>query len=299
MIMNTNLSANDLLKKVRKIEIKTRALSHQIFAGEYHSAFKGRGMAFSEVREYQYGDDVRNMDWNVTARMRSPYVKVFEEERELTVVLLVDVSRSRLFGTAGTSRKDMLAEIAAVLSFSAIINNDKVGALFFSEKVEKFIPPKKGRSHLLHIIKEIIEFEPTTDGTDISEALRYLTNAIKKKCTAFLLSDMLDVNKDGSPRYEEALKVAVNRHDLSVIEVYDPRERNIPNVGLIHIKDSETGKAAWVNTSDRKMRLAYEEWFRNVEQTSTRLFMKYNVDKVSIALDEDYVKGLMTLFKNR
>ena len=299
MIMNTNLSANDLLKKVRKIEIKTRALSHQIFAGEYHSAFKGRGMAFSEVREYQYGDDVRNMDWNVTARMRSPYVKVFEEERELTVVLLVDVSRSRLFGTVGTSRKDMLAEIAAVLSFSAIINNDKVGALFFSDKVEKFIPPKKGRSHLLHIIKEIIEFEPTTDGTDISEALRYLTNAIKKKCTAFLLSDMLDVNKDGSPRYEEALKVAVNRHDLSVIEVYDPRERNIPNVGLIHIKDSETGKAAWVNTSDRKMRLAYEEWFRNVEQTSTRLFMKYNVDKVSIALDDDYVKGLMTLFKNR
>ena len=298
MIMNT-LSANDLLKKVRKIEIKTRALSHQIFAGEYHSAFKGRGMAFSEVREYQYGDDVRNMDWNVTARMRSPYVKVFEEERELTVVLLVDVSRSRLFGTVGTSRKDMLAEIAAVLSFSAIINNDKVGALFFSEKVEKFIPPKKGRSHLLHIIKEIIEFEPTTDGTDISEALRYLTNAIKKKCTAFLLSDMIDVNKDGSPRYEEALKVAVNRHDLSVIEVYDPRERSIPNVGLIHIKDSETGKAAWVNTSDRKMRLAYEEWFRNVEQTSTRLFMKYNVDKVSIALDDDYVKGLMTLFKNR
>ena len=295
----SNLSANDLLKKVRKIEIKTRALSHQIFAGEYHSAFKGRGMAFSEVREYQYGDDVRNMDWNVTARMRSPYVKVFEEERELTVVLLVDVSRSRLFGTVGTSRKDMLAEIAAVLSFSAIINNDKVGALFFSDKVEKFIPPKKGRSHLLHIIREIIEFEPSSDGTDISEALRYLTNAIKKKCAAFLLSDMIDVNEDGSPRYEEALKVAVNRHDLSVIEVYDPRERSIPDVGLIHIKDSETGKAAWVNTSDRKMRLDYEEWFRNAEQTASRLFMKYNVDKVSIALDEDYVKGLMTLFKNR
>ena len=295
----STMSANDLLKKVRKMEIKTRALSHQIFAGEYHSAFKGRGMAFSEVREYQYGDDVRNMDWNVTARLRSPYVKVFEEERELTVVLLVDVSRSRLFGTAGSSRKDVLAEIAAVLSFSAIINNDKVGALFFSDKVEKFIPPKKGRSHLLHIIREIIEFEPTTDGTDISEALRYLTNAIKKKCTAFLLSDMIDVNTDGSPRYEEALKVAVNRHDLSVIEVYDPRERSIPDVGLIHIKDSETGKAAWVNTSDRKMRLAYEEWFRNVEQTSSRLFMKYNVDKVSIAVDDDYVKGLMTLFKNR
>ena len=295
----SSLSANDLLKKVRKIEIKTRALSHQIFAGEYHSAFKGRGMAFSEVREYQYGDDVRNMDWNVTARRRAPYVKVFEEERELTVVLLVDVSRSRLFGTVGASRKDMLAEIAAVLSFSAIINNDKVGALFFSDKVEKFIPPKKGRSHLLHIIREIIEFEPTTDGTDISEALRYLTNAIKKKCTAFLLSDMIDVNKDGSPRYEEALKVAVNRHDLSVIEVYDPRERSIPDIGMVHIKDSESGQTGWVNTSDRKMRLAYEEWFRNVEQTASRLFMKYNVDKVSIALNDDYVKGLMTLFKNR
>ena len=295
----SNLSANDLLKKVRKIEIKTRALSHQIFAGEYHSAFKGRGMAFREVREYQYGDDVRNMDWNVTARLRSPYVKVFEEERELTVVLLVDVSRSRLFGTAGNSRKDVLAEIAAILSFSAILNNDKVGALFFSDKVEKFIPPKKGRSHLLHIIREIIEFEPTTDGTDISEALRYLTNAIKKKCTAFLLSDMIDVNNDGTPRYEEALKVAVNRHDLSVIEVYDPRERNIPDVGLVHIKDAETGKAAWVNTSDRKMRRAYADWFKNVEQTSSRLFMKYNVDKVSIAVDDDYVKGLMTLFKSR
>ena len=295
----STLSANDLLKKVRKIEIKTRALSHQIFAGEYHSAFKGRGMAFSEVREYQYGDDVRNMDWNVTARLRSPYVKVFEEEREMTVVLLVDVSRSRLFGTAGQSRRDVLAEIAAVLSFSAIINNDKVGALFFSEKVEKFIPPKKGRSHLLHIIREIIEFQPTVDGTDISEALRYLTNAIKKKCTAFLLSDMIDVNQDGSPRYEDALKVAVNRHDLSVIEVYDPRERNIPDIGLVNIKDSETGRCAWVNTSDRKLRLACEEWFRNMEQTSSKLFMKYNVDKVSIAVDDDYVKGLMTLFKKR
>ena len=293
------MSANDLLKKVRKIEIKTRALSHQIFAGEYHSAFKGRGMAFSEVREYQYGDDVRNMDWNVTARLRSPYVKVFEEERELTVVLLVDVSRSRLFGTTGSSRKDMLAEIAAVLSFSAIINNDKVGALFFSDKVEKFIPPKKGRSHLLHIIREIIEFEPSSDGTDISEALRYLTNAIKKKCAAFLLSDMLDVDRDGNPRYEDALKVAVNRHDLSVIEVYDPRERNLPDVGLVNIKDSETGECAWVDTSSRKMRLAYEEWFRNVEQTSSRLFLKYNVDKVAISLGDDYVKGLMALFKNR
>ncbi len=293
------MSANDLLKKVRKIEIKTRALSHQLFAGEYHSAFKGRGMAFSEVREYQYGDDVRNMDWNVTARLRAPYVKVFEEERELTVMLLVDVSRSRLFGTAGQSRRDVLAEIAAVLSFSASINNDKVGALFFSEKVEKFIPPKKGRSHLLHIIREVIEYQPTVDGTDISEALRYLTNAIKKKCTAFLLSDMIDVDKEGRPLYEDALKVAVNRHDLSVIEVFDPRERSIPDIGLVHIKDSETGESAWVNTSDKKMRLAYEQWFRDVEETSKRLFMKYNVDKVSISVDEDYVKGLMTLFKNR
>ena len=256
-------------------------------------------MVFSEVREYQYGDDVRNMDWNVTARLGAPYVKVFEEERELTVVLLVDVSRSRLFGTSGASRKDVLAEIAAVLSFSALINNDKVGALFFSDKVEKFIPPKKGRSHLLHIIREIIEFEPTADGTDISEALRYLTNAIKKKCTAFLLSDMLDVDAAGNPNYEEALKVAVNRHELSVIEVYDPRERSLPSVGLINIKDSETGECAWVDTSSKKVRHAYEEWFRNVENSSNRLFMKYNVDKVAIALDEDYVKGLMMLFKNR
>lgn len=295
----SSLSANDLLKKVRKIEIKTKALSHQIFAGEYHSAFKGRGMAFSEVREYQYGDDVRNMDWNVTARLNSPYVKVFEEERELTVMLLVDVSRSRLFGTTGASRKDVLAEIAAVLSFSASINNDKVGALFFSEKVEKFIPPKKGRSHLLHIIREIIEFEPTTNGTDISEALRYLTNALKKKCTAFLLSDMLDVDDQGNPRYEEALKVAVGRHDLSVIEVYDPRERSIPDVGMVHIKDSESGRCAWVNTSDMAMRLAYEQWFRIMEQNTSRLLMRYKADKVSVALGEDYVKGLMSLFKNR
>ncbi|MGM9762743.1 MAG: DUF58 domain-containing protein [Candidatus Cryptobacteroides sp.] len=293
------MSTNDLLKKVRKIEIKTKALSHQIFAGEYHSAFKGRGMAFSEVREYQYGDDVRNMDWNVTARLRSPYVKVFEEEREMTVVLLVDVSRSRLFGTVGSNKRDRLAEIAAVLSFSAILNNDKVGALFFSEKVEKFIPPQKGRSHLLHIIKEIIEFQPTTNGTDISEALRYLTNAIKKKCTAFLLSDLLDVNDDGSPRYEEALKIAVNRHDLSVIQVYDPREKSIPDVGLVNIKDSETGRTAWVNTADKKLRRAYAEWFESAAQTAGRLFNKYNVDKVAIATNEDYVLGLMALFNRR
>ena len=294
-----SISANDLLKKVRKIEIKTKALSHQIFAGEYHSAFKGRGMAFSEVREYQWGDDVRNMDWNVTARLNSPYVKVFEEERELTVVLLVDVSRSRLFGTSGALRRDVLAEIAAVLSFSAILNNDKVGALFFSEKVEKFIPPKKGRTHLLHIIREIIEYEPQVDGTNISEALRYLTNAIKKKCTAFLLSDMLDVNPDGSARYEDALKVAVNRHDLGVIRVYDPREKEIPAVGLVHVKDSESGKGAWINTDSRSVRSRYAQWFENVNETADKLLFKYNVSKVSIATGEDYAKGLMAFFKRR
>lgn len=294
-----SMSANDLLRKVRKIEIKTRALSHQIFAGEYHSAFKGRGMAFSEVREYQYGDDVRNMDWNVTARLRAPYVKVFEEERELTVVLLIDASRSRLFGTSGQIKRDLIAEIAAVLSFSAILNNDKVGALFFSEKVEKFIPPKKGRSHLLHIIREIIEFQPSSDGTDISEALRYLTNAIKKRCTAFLLSDMLDVDENGSPRYEDALKVAVNRHDLSVIEVYDPRERTVPDVGLVHVKDSETGRCAWVNTSSRRMRRAYSDWFAGMAENTSRMLMKYSIDNVSISTDDDYVRSLMTFFQRR
>ena len=289
----------DLLKKVRKIEIRTRALSHQIFAGEYHSAFKGRGMAFSEVREYQYGDDVRNMDWNVTARLKSPYIKVFEEERELTVVLMIDISRSGLFGTSGMNKRDLIAEIAAVLSFSAIINNDKVGALFFSDRVEKFIPPKKGRSHLLHIIREILEFRPQHDGTDISEALRYLTNALKKRCTAFLLSDMLDVNQDGSPRYEDALKVAVNRHDLSVIEVYDRRERSIPDVGLVHVKDSETLKDAWIDTSSKRVRQAYMRWFSDMSESASRLFLKYKVDNVSIATDEDYVKGLMTFFHKR
>ena len=289
----------DLLKKVRKIEIKTRALSHQVFAGEYHSAFKGRGMAFSEVREYQYGDDVRNMDWNVTARLRAPYVKVFEEERELTVVLLVDVSRSGLFGTAARTKREQLAEIAAVLAFSASINNDKVGALFFSDHVEKFIPPKKGRSHLLHIIREIIELEPSSDATDIGEALRFLTNAIKKKCTAFLLSDLVDVDGEGNPRYEEALKVAAGRHDLSVIKVTDPREKEIPDVGLVHVKDSETGASAWVNTSSKTVRSRYAQWYRTVSDREKRLFNQYQIDSVDIATDGDYVKGLMSLFQHK
>ena len=295
--MDTN--ATELLKKVRKIEIRTKALSHQIFAGEYHSAFKGRGMAFSEVREYQWGDDVRNMDWNVTARLRSPYVKVLEEERELTVVLLVDVSRSGLFGTSVTTNREMLAEIAAVLSFSAILNNDKVGALFFSDHVEKFIPPKKGRSHLLHIIREMLELQPTSDGTDIGVALQFLTNAIKKKCTAFLLSDMLDVDEAGAPRYEDALKVVANRHDLSVIRVFDPRERTIPAVGLVHVKDSESGRSAWVNTDSRKVRESYSKWFQEAETLEHKLLNRYKIDNVDISTDADYVKALMALFDGR
>lgn len=290
---------NDLLKKVRKIEIKTRKLSHQIFAGEYHSAFKGRGMAFSEVREYQYGDDVRNMDWNVTARLRAPYVKVFEEERELTVMLMIDVSGSRLFGTTVETKRDLMAEIAAVISFSASINNDKVGAMLFSEKVEKFIPPKKGRTHLLRIISEILEFEPESKGTDIGEALRFLTNALKRKSTVFLLSDMMDMNQDASPRYEDALKIAVNRHDITAINVYDRVERELPDVGLVHIKDSETGEGMWVDTSSKKVRRNYKEWTSRAYDSTRTLFNKYKVDNVSVATDQDYVKGLITLFKSR
>ena len=292
-------SASDLLKKVRKIEIKTRALSHQIFAGEYHSAFKGRGMAFSEVREYQYGDDVRNMDWNVTARLRAPYVKVFEEEREMTVMLLVDISRSGFFGTVGRTKRDMLAEIAAVLSFSAIINNDKVGALFFSDKIEKFIPPRKGRSHLLRIIREIIELKPESSGTDIGGALRFLTNAIKQKCTAFLLSDMMDTDTSGAPRYEDAIKVAAGRHDLSVIKVFDPRERTIPDIGLVNVKDSETGETAWINTSSSKVREAYAKAAQDADMKATKLMRQYQIDSVDISTGSDYVKGLMAFFDRR
>lgn len=293
------MTPEELIKKVRKIEIKTKALSHQIFAGEYHSAFKGRGMAFSEVREYQYGDDVRNMDWNVTARMSAPYVKVFEEERELTVVLLVDISRSGLFGTAVKTKREQIAEIAATLAFSALLNNDKVGCILFSDRVEKFIPPQKGRTHFLHIIREILEYEPRHDGTDIGEALRYLTNAIKKKCTAFVLSDMLDVQADGTPLYEDALKVAVNRHDVSVIRVSDPREKTLPNVGLVNAKDAENGTSRWINTGSRSVRRSYEEWFRNATLSADRLLLKYQIDHVDIATDEDYVHGLMALFHKR
>ena len=293
------MTPEELIKKVRKIEIKTKALSHQIFAGEYHSAFKGRGMAFSEVREYQYGDDVRSMDWNVTARMNAPYVKVFEEERELTVVLLVDISRSGLFGTQGKTKREQIAEIAATLPFSAILNNDKVGCLLFTDRVEKFIPPAKGRTHFLHIVREILEYEPENNGTDISEALRFLTGAIKKKCTAFILSDMMDQDADGLPRYEEALKVAVNRHDISVIRVTDIREKSIPDIGLVHIKDAETGEGRWINTSSRKTRRAYEDWYRTATSSADKLFLRYRVDCADIGPADDYVRPLMTLFHKR
>ena len=290
---------NELLKKVRKIEIKTRSLSHQIFAGEYHSAFKGRGMAFSEVREYQFGDDVRNMDWNVTARLRAPYVKVFEEEREMTVVLMVDVSSSGIFGTTLRTKRELIAEIAAVLSFSASINNDKVGALFFSTKVEKFSPPKKGRSHLLRILRELLEFTPQESGTDISEALRFLTNAIKKRCNAFLLSDLLDVDANAAPKYEEALKIAANRHDLSVIEIYDPRERDLPDVGLVRVCDAESGAQRWINTSSASVRKSYSQWNEKVQAEAEKLFRKTKVESVSISTSDDYVKNLISFFKRK
>ena len=294
------MDSNDLLKKVRKIEIKTRALSSQIFAGEYHSAFKGRGMAFSEVREYQIGDDVRNMDWNVTARTGTPYIKVFEEERELTVMLLIDASGSGWFGTSSKTKKDLTAEIAAVLSFSASINNDKVGALFFSTRVEKFIPPKKGRSHLLRIIREVLEFRPEEKGTDIGKALRFLTNALKKKCTAFLLSDMLDIDRQTfRPRYEDALKVAVNRHDLSVINIYDERDRTLPDVGLIPVRDNETDRIVYVDTSRKSVREEYGEWARKAYAETLLTLRKYKVDTVSIRTDQDYVKSLVALFQTR
>jgi len=291
--------SENLLKNVRKIEIKSRGLTHQIFAGQYHSAFKGRGIAFSEVREYQFGDDIRDMDWNVTARMNAPYIKVFEEERELTVVLLIDVSGSRWFGTQKKLKKDMLVEVAAILSFSASINNDKVGALFFSDKVEKFIPPKKGRSHLLHIIREMLEFEPVSRQTNISEALRFLTNALKKRCTAFLLSDLMDIDHAEQPRFEEALKIAVNKHDLAAIQIYDHRETELPDVGLIRLMDAETNREQWIDTSGRRVRDNYARWYRNSQERIRTMLNKYQVDHVRIATDQDYVQPLIRLFKKR
>jgi uncharacterized protein (DUF58 family) len=289
------METTDLLKRVRRIEIKTRGLSRNIFAGEYHSAFKGRGMAFSEVREYQFGDDIRNIDWNVTARYNHPYIKVFEEERELTVMLLIDVSGSRDFGSFQKMKKNVITEIAAILAFSAIQNNDKIGVIFFSENIEKFIPPKKGRSHILRIIREMIEFQPENKGTNIPEALRYFTNAIKKKCTAFLISDFIDSNTD----LEKALSVANSKHDVVAIRIYDEREQELPPIGMIKMKDAETGNYVWVNSSDRKTREMYRKWWFNQAERLRGIFTRCGVDIALVNTREDYVKSLMNLFKRR
>lgn len=289
----------DLLKKVRKIEIKTRGLSGNIFAGEYHSAFKGRGMTFSEVREYQPGDDVRNIDWNVTARFNAPFVKVFEEERELTVMLIVDVSASQIFGTQSKFKKDLIAELSAVLSFSASINNDKIGAMFFGGKIEKFIPPKKGRSHILRIIREILEFKPEHSGTDIAEALAFLTGAMKKRCTAFILSDFMDFDENSQPRFEQAMKIASKKHDVVALRIYDLRETELPSVGLIEMSDAETGQTVLVNTSRRKNRKLYSNWWRTCSDNLDKMFSKYRIDAVNVSTSDDYIKPLVKMFKKR
>jgi len=285
----------ELLKRVRRIEIKTRGLSRNIFAGEYHSAFKGRGMAFSEVREYQYGDDIRSIDWNVTARYNKPFIKVFEEERELTVMLLIDVSGSREFGSFDKLKKNVITEIAAILAFSAIQNNDKIGVIFFSEKIEKFIPPKKGRSHILRIIRELIDFEPQERGTNITGAIRYLTNAIKKRCTAFVISDFIQNEKE----FENALSIANNRHDMVALRIYDERETELPPIGMIKLKDAETGNYIWVDSSNPGTQKAYKEWWTNLSGKLDTQFKKSGVDYVNINTNEDYVRSLISLFKKR
>ncbi len=287
------MTAKEIFKKVRKIEIKTRGLSNQIFAGQYHSSFKGRGMAFSEVREYQYGDDVRNIDWNVTARFNNPYIKIFEEEREMTVMLLIDVSASHQFGTIESFKQDVITEIAAVLSFSAIKNNDKVGVIFFSDKIEKFIPPKKGSTHILRIIRELVDFKAESKGTDVSEALKFLTNAIKKRCTAFVLSDFK------SPNFKDALKIANNKHDLMAVRIFDKRENDIPNVGLIQLEDAETGETKWIDTSSAAIRRYYAESARKNEIIAKETFKKSGVDMAEISTGTDYVKPLVAMFKKR
>ena len=294
------METTELLKRVRKIEIKTRGLSRNIFAGEYHSAFKGRGMSFSEVREYQYGDDIRNIDWNVTARFNHPYIKIYEEERELTVMLLVDVSNSRVFGTTSQLKKNLITEISAVLSFSAIQNNDKIGVILFSDEIEKFIPPKKGRKHILRIIRELIEFTPKSNMTNISESLKYLTNAIKKRCTAFIISDFYDQDTETyRMNYEESLRIANNKHDVIGLQIYDKRETELPSVGLIKMRDAETGEYVWVDSSSRKIRKAFHEWSNTTSQNIKTTFSQAGVDYTSIATDEDYVKPLISLFKRR
>ena len=289
----------ELLARLRRVEIRARGLSHQIFAGEYHSAFKGKGMAFSEVRAYRYGDDVRNIDWNVTARLRDPYVKVFEEERELTVMLLVDVSGSRRFGTDLLTKQNVMTELAAILAFSAIQNNDKIGVILFSDRVERFIPPKKGRKHILRIIWELMSFQPQSSRTDIGQALRFLTNAIKKRCTAFLLSDFVDFSSEGEPRFIDPLRIASNKHDLVGVRVYDPREETLPDVGLIRLGDAETGDVRWIDSSSQRVREAYAELAEQRQVALQKLFSRARVDWVSVATTEDYVYPLIKLFKQR
>ena len=288
------METSELLKKVRQIEIKTRGLSNNIFAGQYHSAFKGRGMAFSEVREYQFGDDTRDIDWKVTARYVRPYVKVFEEERELTVMLLIDVSGSKDFGTVSQMKRDVTTEIAATLAFSAIQNNDKIGVIFFSDKIEKFIPPQKGRRHILYIIRELIDFRPDDRQTDINQALKYLTNAIKKRCTAFLLSDFIDRGND-----RDALTIANRKHDIVAIQVYDRRETELPAVGLMKVRDAETGQERWIDSSSKRVREAYRTWWDKRQAEMNAAFQKSRIDAVSIRTEDDYVKALLALFDKR
>ncbi|MDR1951830.1 MAG: DUF58 domain-containing protein [Bacteroidales bacterium] len=287
------METNELLKKVRKIEIKTKGLSQHIFSGQYHSAFKGRGMAFSEVREYAYGDDVRSIDWNVTARFDRPYIKVFEEERELTVILLIDVSSSNLFGTQKQFKQDLITEIAAVLAFSAIQNNDKVGVIFFSDQVEKYIPPKKGRSHILRIIRELLTINPVHKQTNIGEAMRFLNNVIKKRCTAFVLSDFFDNN------YEHSLKIVKKKHDVIALRVYDERETELPNIGLMRVIDQESNREMAIDTSVGKNRNAYKNWWLNHEKQTDDTFKKFAIRSTKIRTDEDYVRPLTKLFLKR
>ncbi len=287
------MEATELLKRVRKIEIKTRSLSKHIFAGEYHSAFKGRGISFSEVREYQYGDDIRSVDWNVTARFNHPYVKVFEEERELTVMLLVDVSGSQEFGTRSMLKKSLITEVAAILAFSAIQNNDKVGVIFFSDRVEKFIPPKKNRKHILHIIRELIELKPESRKTDFTEPLRYLTNAIKKRSIAFLISDFM------GPSFTNSLRIASNKHDVVALRVYDKTEKDLPDAGLVRLQDAETGEERWVDTSLDSVREAYRRWRQEKEAELEDTFRQCGVDHTDLVTDEDYIRPLVQLFKRR
>ena len=288
------METNELLKRVRQIEIKTKGLSNSIFAGEYHSAFKGRGMAFAEVREYQYGDDIRDIEWNVTARFNKPFVKVFEEERELTVMLCIDVSGSLEFGSCVQTKRNMLTEIAATLAFSAIQNNDKIGVIFFSDHVEKFIPPKKGRKHILYIIRELLEFKPESKRTDVGQAVEYLTSAIKRRCTAFVLSDFID-EKD----FRQPLTIANRKHDVVAVQVYDRRVAELPDVGLMQIRDAETGEELLVDTSSKKVRNQHAAWWRGQQNRLRETFTRSGVDNVSVRTDHDYVTALMGLFKQR